>query len=199
MLAVGNFFDSNKLLREQNHTFIALIPKRLGASAIHHFRPISLCNIIYKIISKLLANRLKPFLSKIISLFQIAFVPGRHIQDNSILFHEMLHSLKNKRGKDGLMVVNIDMEKVFDKMEWDYLLIIMEKLGFHPKWINWIRICISTSSFSILLNGSLFGLFRPFRGLRQGDPLSPFLFILGTEVISRLLHQSLQGYKISRQ
>jgi len=74
----------------------------------------------------------------------------------------------------------------------------MEKPGFHPKWINWIRICITTSAFSILLNGSLFGLFRPSRGLCQGDHLSPFLFILGTEVISRLLHQNLQGYKISR-
>jgi hypothetical protein len=199
LLAIGNFFDSNTLLREQNHTFIALIPKRLGASAVHHFRPSSLCNIIYKIISKLLANRLKPLLSKIISPFQTAFVPGRHIQDNSILSHEMLHSLKNKRGRGGLVAVNIDMEKAFDKMEWGCLIIIMEKLGFHPIWINWIRICISTSSFSILLNGSPYGLFRPSRGLRQGDPLSPFLFILGTEVISRLLHQNLQGFKISRR
>jgi hypothetical protein len=199
LLAVGNFFASNSLLRSQNHTFIALIPKKLGASAVNHFRPISLYNIIYKIISKLLANRLKPLLSKIISPFQTAFVPGRHIHDNSILFHEMLHSLKNKRGRGGLMAVNIDMEKAFDKMEWGFLVLIMEKLGFHPIWINWIRICISTSSFSILLNGSLFGHFRPTRGLRQGDPLSPFLFILGTEVIFRLLHQSLQGFKISRR
>jgi hypothetical protein len=136
-------------------------------------------------------------LSKFISPFQTAFVPGRHIQDNSILSHEMLHSLKSKRGRGGLMAVNIDMEKAFDKMEWNFLLTIMEKLGFQPQWITWIRICISTSSFSILLNGYLFGLFRPSMGLRQGDHLSPFLFILGTEVISRLLHQSLQGYKIS--
>jgi hypothetical protein len=85
------------------------------------------------------------------------------------------------------MAVNMDMEKAFDKMEWDFLLSIMEKLGFHPKWINWIRICITTSSFSVMLNGSPFGLFWPSRGLRQGDPLSYFLFILGTKVISRLL------------
>jgi hypothetical protein len=132
LLAIGKFFTSNALLREQNHTFITLVPKKLGPSMVHHFRPISLCNIIYKIISKILANRLKPLLSKFISPFQTAFVLGRHIQDNSILSHEMLHSLKSKRGRGGLMAVNIDMEKAFDKMEWELLLIIMEKMGFKP-------------------------------------------------------------------
>jgi len=143
--AIWNFFKHDQLLKEQNHTFIALIPKKIGASSVHHYRPISLCNIIYKIISKLLANRLKPLLSNIISPFQTAFIPGRHIQDNSILAHEMLHSLKSKRGRGGLMAVNIDMEKAFDKMEWNFLLVILQKLGFHAKWINWIRLCISTS------------------------------------------------------
>jgi len=196
--AVWNFFRNNHLLKEQNHTFIALIPKKLGASSVHHFRPISLCNIIYKIISKLLANSLKPLLNNIISPFQTAFVPNRHIQDNSILAHEMLHTLKSKRGRGGLMAINIDMEKAFDKMEWSFLVAILTKLGFHPTWINWIRLCISTSSFSVLLNGSPFGLFSPSRGLRQGDPLSPFLFIIGTEVLSRLFHQRLRGFKIAR-
>jgi hypothetical protein len=96
------------------------------------------------------------------------------------------------------MAVNIDMKKAFDKMEWSFLLAILTKLDFHPMWINWIRLYISTSSFSVLLNGSPFGLFSPSRGLRQGDPLSSFLFIIGTEVISRLLHQSLRGFKIAR-
>jgi hypothetical protein len=156
-----------------------------------------LCNIIYKIISKLLANRLKPLLDKVISPFQTAFVPSRLIQDNSILAHEMLHTLKQKRGRGGLMAINIDMENAFDKMEWPFLLAILKQLGFHDKWINWIRICISTTSFFVLLNGSSFGHFKPSRGLRQGDPLSPFLFIIGTEAISRLLHNSLHGFKIS--
>jgi hypothetical protein len=96
------------------------------------------------------------------------------------------------------MAVNIDMEKAFDKMEWSFLLAILTKLGFHPQWINWIRLCISTSYFSVLLNGSPFGFFSPSRGLRQGDPLSPFLFIIGTEVISRMFHRSLRGFKIAR-
>jgi hypothetical protein len=117
LLAIENFFQNSHLQREQNHTFITVIPKHLGASSVHHYRPISLCNIFYKIISKLIANRLKPLLSKFISPFQTAFVPGRHIHDNSILAHEMLYTLKSKRGNGKLMAVNIDMEKAFDIME----------------------------------------------------------------------------------
>jgi hypothetical protein len=90
------------------------------------------------------------------------------------------------------------MEKAFHKMEWSFLLAILHKLGFHSRWINWVRLCISTSSFSVLLNGSPFGLFFPSRGLRQSDPLSPFLFIIGSKVISKLLFGSLQGFKIAR-
>jgi hypothetical protein len=200
---VWHFFHQSHLLKEQNHTFIALIPKTKGSHSVHHFRPISLCNIVYKIITKILANRLKCLLPKIISPLQSAFVPNRNIQDNSILAHELLHSFKNKKGKGGFMFLKLDMEKAFDRMEWNFLLAIMEKLGFSPIWINWIRVCISSSSFSILINGSPFGLFSPSRGLRQGDPLSPFLFILGSEVLSRLLQKeesvgALKGLKIAR-
>jgi len=95
------------------------------------------------------------------------------------------------------MAINIDMEKAFDKMEWSFILSIIHKLGIKDKWINWIRLCISTTSFSVLLNSSPFGHFRPSRGLRQGDPLSPFLFIIGTEALSRLLHHSLRGFCVS--
>jgi hypothetical protein len=120
-------------------------------------------------------------------------VPKRSIQDNSIIAHEL------KRRKGGFMFLKMDMERAFDKMEWNLILSIMQRLGFHETWLQCIKSCISSSSFSILLNGSPFGLFSLSRGL----PLSPFLFIMGSELLSRLLHKEerlgkIKGMKITR-
>jgi hypothetical protein len=169
---------------------------------VTQFRPINLTNFSYKIISKILANRLKPLLHKIIYPNQSAFLQGRSIQDNFVLAHELFHTMKQKRGRGGLMALKLDMEKAFDRMEWSFLFRILKSLGFHSKWIRMIEQCISTVSFSILLDGSPFGRFFPQRGLRQGDPLSPFLFILGLEVLSRLIIKeelagNIHGIKIS--
>ena len=112
-------------------------------------------------------------------------MPKRNIQDNTILAHELLHSFKSKRGNCGFMFLKMDMEKAFDRMEFH--LTILDKLRFSSTWVSWIRICISTHSFSILLNGNPFGFISLGRGLRQGDPLSHFLFILSFEVFSRLM------------
>ncbi|XP_059440565.1 uncharacterized protein LOC132173020 [Corylus avellana] len=202
--SVQSFFRGGFILKEFNHTNIALIPKIDNPYLVHHFRPISLTNFNYKIISKILSNRFKPLLSKIISPYQSAFLKGRSIHDNTILAHEVFHSMKQKKGNGGLMVLKLDMEKAFDSMEWEFLLKILELLGFNSTWIQWIRQCITTSSFSILLHGAPFGKFTPSRGLRQGDPLSPFLFILGAEILSRLIEREeslglLHGIKMARR
>jgi hypothetical protein len=161
------------MLKEFNHTDIALIPKIDNPSSVHHFRPISLINFNYKIISKILSNRFKPLIHKIISPTQSAFLKGRSIHNNTILAHEGFHTMKQKKGNGGLMALKLDMEKAFDSMEWNFLLKIFKLLGFNPIWINWISQCLSTSSFSILLDGAPYVKFVPMRGLRQGDPLSP--------------------------
>ena len=132
---VLDFFQNKYLAKEHNHTFITLIPKQKGAHSVNQFRPISHINISYKIISKILANRIKTTLHKIISLLQSAFVPKRNIQDNSIIAHELFHSFKLKRGKCGFMFLKMDMEKAFDKMEWKLILSIMKHLGFHVIWL----------------------------------------------------------------
>jgi hypothetical protein len=201
--SVQSFFRGGFMLKEFNHTNIALIPKVDNPLLVHQFRPISLTNFNYKIISKILSTRLKPILQKFISPTQSAFLKGRSIHDNTILAHEVFHSMKQKRGNGGLMALKLDMEKAFDSMEWDFILKILHLMGFHPTWIQWIKQCITTSSFSILLDGAPFGKFFPTRGLRQGDPLSPFLFILGSEILSRLIAREenlglMHGIKMAR-
>jgi hypothetical protein len=186
---VQSFFRGGFLLKEFNHTNIALIPKKDNPNLVHHFRPISLTNFNYKIISKILSNRFKPILQNIISPNQSAFLKGRSIHDNTILAHEMFHSMKQKKGNGGYMALKLDMEKAFDSMELEFLLKVLDLLGFHPTWVQWICQCITTSSFSILLDGAPYGKFFPSRGLWQGDPLSPFLFIVGSEILSRLIEK----------
>lgn len=201
--AVQHFFKTGHMLKALNCTFIALIPKKKKASRVDHFRPISLCNVTYKTVSKIIAHRLKAHLHNCISPFQMAFVAGRNIHDNSIVSHEIMHYLHLKKGPKGFMAIKVDLAKAFDRVEWDLFICIRKKFGFCSKFTDWILECISSSSMSFLINGSPFGNLTPSRGIRQGDPLSPFLFVIYIELLSRMLAKEEQlnhfkGIKISR-
>lgn len=125
---------------------------------------------------------------------QTSFVPHCLIQENYIIAHELLHTVRNKKGKRGPMALKIDMEKAYDRVEWPFLFEVLRYLGFSKTWIHLINQCVSTVSHSIVLNGSPFGLFTPQRGFCQGDPISHFLFILCAASLSRLLlHAKNQG------
>lgn len=197
------FFQTGYLNPEINHTYICLVPKVESPTQVKDFRPISLCNIAYKLISKILADRLKPWLSILISEFQSAFIPGRFITDNIIITHELLHSLHTKRIKTPFMALQLDIAKAFDKVEWNYLEAILKRLGFAKKWCQWVMKCVTTVTYSVLINGSPTKKIIPQRGLRQGDPLSPYLYLLCTEGLSSLLTYAMErnlihGFKASR-
>ena len=187
-----------------NHTLLALIPKVSSPTTMVDFRPISLCNVIYKLVAKTLANRLKKTLPHVISITESAFVPNRNILDNVMVGFEVMHFVKRICGEGTCaMAIKLDMAKADDRVEWCFLEEMMIRLGFHRRWVARIMDCVSTVSFSVLWKGNPLGFFIPSRGLRQGCPLSPYLFLFVVEGFSRLLQSAmvrslLFGVRISR-
>jgi hypothetical protein len=171
-----------------NMTNIALIPKVKNPTSVTEFRPISLCNVLYKLISKVLANRLKKIMPFIISQNQSAFIPGRLITDNVLAAYETLHTMHTRlSGKHGFMVIKLDMSKAYDRVEWSFLEATMRRMGFASRWIGLIMMCVNTVRYSILVNGNQCGHIIPTRGLRQRDPISPYLFLICAEALSALV------------
>jgi hypothetical protein len=198
---VQSFFRDGWLLSQMNHTYITLIPKRQAASNFNQFRPISLCNFYYKIISKILVLRLRPILPKLIDPAQVAFVPDRWIAENVVLAQEVVHTFHNMKRKKGSVGFKLDFKKAYDSLEWDFILAVMRAVGFDQKVVDLIHQCISTVQFTLLLNGTKSSSFTPARGLRQGDPLSPYLFIMCADVLARLINRevargSIKGVKL---
>ncbi|XP_026459259.1 uncharacterized protein LOC113359908 [Papaver somniferum] len=194
---VQGFFESGYMPTEFNNTYLSLIPKCDNAIRHVDFRLIGLCNTIYKVIFKIIADRIKPHLKHIISSYQPAFAPGRDIHDNIIIPHEMIHIMKHKEGQSGTMALKLDLSKAFDRIEWSFLLGVLKEFGFDDKFYGYINQCISTTNISVLLNGSPTHDYTPSRGVRQGDPLSPYLFILCMEYLSRLLLNAETNHLIS--
>jgi hypothetical protein len=185
------YLRTGNLNKELNLTYIALIPKKKHPTCVSEFRPISLCNVFYKIISKMLANRLKLVLDEIISPNQSAFIPGRLITDNVLAAYETLHTMHSKMfGKVGYMAVKLDMSKAYDRVEWDFLEAVMKQLGFARRWVQLVMMCVKSATYEVLVNGTPTGRIQPSRGIRQGDPISPYLFLFCAEALSSMLSQA---------
>ncbi|GJW59291.1 RNA-directed DNA polymerase, eukaryota [Tanacetum coccineum] len=183
---VKHFFTYEDIPKGCNSSFIALIPKIPGANLVKDFRPISLIGSLYKIIAKILANRLVGVLGDIVNEVQSAFIADRQILDGPFILNEVLQWCKVKKKQS--LIFKVDFEKAYDSVRWDFLDDVLSKFGFGEKWRKWIQCCLRSSRGSIIINGSPTEEFQFCKGLKQGDPLSPFLFIL----IMESLHLSFQ-------
>lgn len=203
MELIQKFYHTGNIPAELNKTNIVLIPKKNRPTSPVDFRPISLCNVLYKIIAKSVANRIKGKLPDLICQSQHAFIPGRRIANNIIIAQEIVHSFGLKSYAQNAFMLKIDLSKAFDKLEWDFIAVALQRKGFHPHFINLVLSCINSSSFSVNINGQAYGSFNANRGIRQGCPLSPYLFVLALNELSDQLNEALSnnqinGVKLSR-
>ena len=184
---VSSIFEQPALVKDINQTFVSLIPKVDSPDTLRQFRPISLCNVAYKMVTKIIASRFRLLMPQVIAPTQCAFIKGRQGANNVIIAQEVVHRMRNKTGKKGLMAIKIDLEKAYDKLDWSFIIDSLKDVGVTNHFIELIWQCISSSSMNILWNGECTGEFTPSRGIRQGDPLSPYLFVLCIERLSHLI------------
>ncbi|XP_055803553.1 uncharacterized protein LOC129872646 [Solanum dulcamara] len=180
---VQDFFRGKNLSKFYSHTCLFLIPKTDSPSNFSELRPISLSNFTCKILS----NRLNPLLERLISENPSGFIKGRLINENVLLTQEIAHGIK-QYNKGGNVIMKLNMAKAYDKMSWYFLMSVMKQFGFSRIWLDMIWRIIANVWYSILINGNRVGFFSSSHALKQGDPLSPSLFIIGSELLSRMLN-----------
>ncbi|KAM3277337.1 hypothetical protein ACQJBY_045287 [Aegilops geniculata] len=195
-MLVRNFYITGILPSHINDTHIALIPKKLVPLVPTDYRPISLCNVIYKIIAKTLANRLKAHLPGYIHPSQQAITEGCRFSNNIIIAQEIMHSFNLNNWINEAFMVKIDLAKAFDRIEWNFIVAALSRKGLHGHFINLIYACISSPIFSVIINGQCYARFRNNRGIRQGCPLSPYLFVLAINKLSISLQEAMTNNQL---
>ena len=186
---IAEFHANGIFPRGENASFIALIPRKSDPQNLNEYMPISLIGCVYKIVAKLLTNRLKKVLPGIIDERQSAFISGRQLLHSVLIANETMEEAK--RCHKPCLVFKVDYERAYDSISWEFLSCMMKRLGFCHKWISWIEGCFKSATVSALVNGSPTNEFTPQRGLRQGDPLAPLLFNIAAEGLTDLMREAL--------
>ncbi|KAK9048814.1 hypothetical protein SSX86_032219 [Deinandra increscens subsp. villosa] len=185
---LNRFHDIGRISPGCGASFLHLIPKSSDAQSLGEYRPISLLGCISKVVSKVLACRLKPVLPSIISETQLAFVEGRHIVDGPLILNETVAWLKHSKRKG--LLFKIDFRKAFDSLDWGFIDSVLHHMGFPVKWRSWVFGILSSARASVLVNGSPTREFNCSRGVRQGDPLSPYLFVIAMEALDWMVNKA---------
>lgn len=188
---IHEFFTHKRSYAAVNCTLVTLIPKTNTTSSVKDMRPISCCTTLYKMISKILTNRLSVVINTVIHDSQSAFLSGKVIHDNILLAQELVKGYGRKHISPRCMI-QIDPQKAYDSVEWSALEGIMRELGFPDLFVDWVMLGVTTVSDRYVVNGCLTDLLMAKRGLRQGDPISPLLLV----IIMEYLHLCLQKYKL---
>ncbi|PNX75251.1 ribonuclease H, partial [Trifolium pratense] len=184
---VCGVWDNPSVVSSVNQTDICLIPKIQQPEFITQFRPISLCNTIYKIVSKVIVERLKDCIPKLVSPFQTGFVPGRIIHENVIVAKEMAHSMHRMKGRKGAFAIKVDLSKAYDKISWECIWRVLCETSLPSNLVNIIMLAVTSVETNVKWNGARSEYFRPQRGIRQGDPISPYIFVLCMDKLSHLI------------
>lgn len=185
---IQEFYKNSKLVKGINSSFITLIPKKANPEGLADYRPICLIGVLHKILAKILSRRLKKVLPDVINEMQTAFLAGRNIFDGIMIANEVVDWWKKSKTKG--VILKLDFEKAYDSINWEYLFDMMVNLGLGEKWLGWMKTCVTSAWVSILVNGSPTKEFSPQKGLRQGDPLSHFLFNIAAEGLNLLLERA---------
>lgn len=188
--AVQSFFITGHLPRNFNATAITLIPKVVGADKLSQFRPVSCCTTIYKIIARLLKQKLKLFISDAVQGNQVGFVQGRQLCENVLIASELVENF-HALGDISRGCLQVDLAKAYDNLSWQFLLNVLDVIELPRQFVGWIKECFTTPSFSVAFNGELIGFLPGKKGLRQGDPISSLLFVLAMDVLSKKLDRGL--------
>ncbi|CAK8542372.1 unnamed protein product [Lathyrus sativus] len=171
-----------------NSTLVTLIPKKYDARYLKYYRPIACCTMVYKVYSKVLTTRLAKVIGIIVNHNQAAFIPGQQLHNHILLAYELIKGYSRKNGTPRCLM-QLDVQKAYDMLNWKALETILLEVGIPEKFVKWIMNGVTTVSYRYNINGENSRLMKSRRRIRQGDPISPFLFVIVMEYMSRLLYK----------